>query len=148
MYDNIGRKLKGLAKALFAIEAIIFGICGLVLISADNDFAVLGFLVIILGFLVSWISSWFLFGFGELIESNCEIAQHMRNNDFCPQSMPQHRNVSHQSNPTQNGEIEPNDFDQTQPINQNDNQRIQELINLRSQGLITEAEFDLAIGKK
>lgn len=41
-----------------------------------------GFAVLILGPLASWVSSFFLYGFGELIETNCEIARNTRNRAF------------------------------------------------------------------
>ena len=38
MYDNIGGKIKGLAKAMFIFEAIGAVITGFVLCTADDDF--------------------------------------------------------------------------------------------------------------
>lgn len=147
MYDNIGGKLKGLAKAIFAVEAIISGIGGLVIIANSGNLAVLGFLLMIVGFLVSWISSWFLYGFGELIESNREIAQNTRTNPFRSQFVP-HKADSCQQNFAPHTDVTPQESGNAQPVHSDDDKRIQELINLRSQGLITEAEFEHAIGKR
>ena len=41
----------------------------------------LGFLSLIGGTLFSWISSWFLYGFGELIETNAQIAKNTAMNN-------------------------------------------------------------------
>ena len=67
MYDNIGQKIKGLAKAIFIIEAILFIFIGIALMIAPGGFLV-GLLVVVGGFLCSWISSWLLYGFGEIID--------------------------------------------------------------------------------
>ena len=69
MYDNIGGKIKGLAKTIFAIEAIFCVIAGIALMTSGGGSGFLiGLLVIIGGFLFSWISSWLLYGFGEIID--------------------------------------------------------------------------------
>lgn len=77
MYDEIGKKIKMLAKVSFYIMAGIIGILGIVLaVSLFNDelmlavLALLGTAVII--FLV-WISTFILYGFGELIDRACNI---------------------------------------------------------------------------
>ena len=38
MYDNIGGKIKGLAKAMFIVEAIVAVIAGIALFATDDDF--------------------------------------------------------------------------------------------------------------
>lgn len=74
MYDNIGGKIKGLAIAGFIIETILTVLLGIVLMVFDKDIILLGLLVIVVGPMVSWISSWLLYGFGELIENSSIIA--------------------------------------------------------------------------
>lgn len=74
MYDNIGSKIKGLAKATFIVEAIGAIITGLVLLSIDDGNALTAVLLCIGGPVVAWVSSWLLYGFGELIDKACEIA--------------------------------------------------------------------------
>ena len=76
MYDNIGKKIKGLAMTIFIIEAIAAVIAGIFYIAA-NEYMLLGLLTMAGGFLVAWISSWFLYGFGELIDKVCDIARNM-----------------------------------------------------------------------
>ena len=67
MYDNIGGKIKGLAKVIFIIEAIGTIIAGIVLL-ITGDLALFGLLILICGPLVAWVSSWILYAFGELVE--------------------------------------------------------------------------------
>ncbi len=68
MYDNIGRKIKGLAKGLFVIEAIGTIVAGIAILTIDDDFILHGLLMLIWGPLVAWVSSWVLYAFGELVE--------------------------------------------------------------------------------
>ena len=72
MYDNIGEKIKGLAKVMFIVEAIAAVIGGIVLLG--YEFLAIGWLTLFLGPVVAWISSWLLYGFGELIDNVCTIA--------------------------------------------------------------------------
>lgn len=117
MYDNIGDKIKGLAKALCIIETITAAIAGIVfLVDGSEDKALLGFLLTFGGFVISWLSSWPLYGFGELINKACDIA----------------RNTY-----TDGGNSEA----QTKV----DFERVKEIEKLRSQGLITEEEYQQAI---
>ena len=85
MFDNIGGKIKGLAKFNFGLGmsgSIIFGVMCLSAIMRDSANAVMAFIVGLLicfgGTLVSWISSFTLYGFGELIEKTCLIEKHLR----------------------------------------------------------------------
>lgn len=68
MYKNIGKKMKGLAKGIFIIESILAVLAGIVLILSDDDMILPGFLVMILLPIAAWISSWLLYGFGEIID--------------------------------------------------------------------------------
>ena len=78
MYDNIGGKIKGLAKAVFIVEAIAAVITGIALMAIDEDLILFGILTLILGPVIAWVSSWLLYGFGELIDRVCEIAKNTR----------------------------------------------------------------------
>ncbi len=75
MYDNIGSKIKGLAKITFYVEAIAAVIGGISLMAEDEELAAMGFLLMIVGPLVAWVSTWLIYGFGELIDKTCDIAQ-------------------------------------------------------------------------
>ena len=115
MFDNIGGKIKGLAMVLFWIEAIAAVIVGLVLVE-DTDS--LSLLYAIAGVLVAWISAWFLYGFGEIIDKLCDIERNTRGGE---------RKSEAQS--------------------KIDSERISKIEKLRSQGLITEEEYQQAISK-
>lgn len=118
MYDNISGKIKGLAKASFIVGAIAAVITGIVIMASDEDMIPVGLLVMVVGPLVAWVSSWLIYGFGELIDKVCAIAR----NTYC-------------------GERK----SETQP--KTDYERISRIENLRSQGLITEEEYQQAISK-
>ena len=69
-YDNIGGKIKGLAKAAFIVEAIAAVLSGLVMFAEDDDMFLIALLVAIVGPIVAWVGSWLLYGFGQLIENS------------------------------------------------------------------------------
>lgn len=82
MYDNIGGKIKGLAKATFIVEAIAAVISGIAVMAIDEEMILIGLLVMVIATIVAWVSSWFLFGFGQLIENSDIIAkQYKRKNE-------------------------------------------------------------------
>ena len=71
MFDDIGGNIKVLAKIQFCIGAVMFCIAGISTIYIGNIMA--GVLMIVLGILGSWIATFFVFGFGELIESTASL---------------------------------------------------------------------------
>lgn len=119
MYDNIGEKIKGLAKAIFIVESIAAVIAGIALMASDEDLIPIGLLVLVLGPVVAWVSSWLLYGFGELIDKTCDIERNTRGGE---------RKSEAQSKV--------------------DSERIRKIERLRSQGLITEEEYQQAISKE
>ena len=81
MYRNIGKKIKGMAVAIFILETVALVIAGLCMILASNwemPLIIAGALVIVIGPIVSWICTWLLYGFGELIDKTCDIARNTR----------------------------------------------------------------------
>ena len=70
MFDNIGRKIKGLAK-IFAwtgiIGSAVVGVCS----AAATGIA--GLLVAVIGALLSWAGSFVLYGFGQLVENSDQL---------------------------------------------------------------------------
>lgn len=118
MYDNIGGKIKGLAKVGFIVEAIAAVITGIALMASDEDLIPIGLLVMLLGPIVAWVSSWLLYGFGELVDKTCDIARN-----------------------THGGERK------SEAQSKVDYERISKIEKLRSQGLITEEEYQQAISK-
>ena len=81
MFKNIGGKIKGLAEAICYVGIAISVIAGIVMIgfgssSYNGDTMIgVGFAVMLVGSLVSWIGSLFAYGFGELIENTTVIAE-------------------------------------------------------------------------
>ena len=69
-YENIGGKIKGLARAAFIVEAIAAVISGLVMMVEDDDMIPFALLVMVVGPIVAWVGSWLLYGFGQLIENS------------------------------------------------------------------------------
>ena len=78
MYDNIGKKIKGLAKAIFIAQGSSMAITGIVLMCIDEDLILYGILTLILGPILAWIFSWLLYGFGELIDKVSDIERNTR----------------------------------------------------------------------
>ena len=76
MFDNISEKIKNLATVLTVLGFIASFIACIALISMEQVGA--GLLTGGLGCLFSWISSFILYGFGELIEKATEIAQNTK----------------------------------------------------------------------
>ena len=49
------------------------------MIMTDEELIIYGLLTILLGPIVAWVSSWTLYGFGELVDKTCEIAENTKN---------------------------------------------------------------------
>lgn len=73
MYNNIGGKIKSGAMVIAYIEGIISLICGCGFIIMDEDNVFMGVMIIVIGMVVAYLSSWLLYGYGELIESAADI---------------------------------------------------------------------------
>ena len=83
MFDHIGGKIKTVAKAVCWIGislSILLGLILLIALSTINP--ALGFAVaipvMILGAFLSWIGSFTLYGYGELIELTAKIEQNTK----------------------------------------------------------------------
>ena len=117
-YNNIGNKIKSLAKGIFAAEAA-GSIVTVIFLYVDWEYWEWWyFLILIGGPLAGWISSLLLYGFGEIIDKLCVIAENTRNLT------------------TSAGKQK-----------KTDSERIERLKNLRAQGLITEEEYQQAISE-
>ena len=68
MYDNIGEKIKSLAKGTFITEAIIAIITAFSLFASNDDLIIYALFLLVLGPIGAWISSWILYAFGEIVE--------------------------------------------------------------------------------
>ena len=74
MYNDIGKKIKTFAKVQFVIEAIAAIIVAIILwVDGPRASEVIGWIVFFVGPVFAWISSWVLYGFGELIDKTCDI---------------------------------------------------------------------------
>lgn len=78
MFDNIGGKIKKLAEIICGLGIVASIISGIVVMAIDEDMILIGLLIIALGCLLSWIGSFFTYGFGEIIEKLCEIENNTR----------------------------------------------------------------------
>ena len=82
MFKNIGGKIKGLA-AFFAWVGIIgsiLGGIGLMIAIGDEIAIIAGIGIAVAGSLVSWIGSFLLYGFGQLIYNSDIIAKNTQSN--------------------------------------------------------------------
>ncbi len=88
MFNNIGSKIKSFAKFIFWIGvifsvaiAIIFVYFGLKESSYSTSqgigYIIGGILIIPFGIVISWLETFLLYGFGELIDSNKKILEHL-----------------------------------------------------------------------
>ena len=78
MFANIGSKIKGVAMAACWIGIIISVFAGIILLAQGDEGILYGLLTAGAGALVSWLSSLFLYGFGELIVKVTEIAENTK----------------------------------------------------------------------
>ncbi len=93
MFSNIGKKIKVLAKVFCWIGIIFSFVTGILMGSGTSYLATLsntisgdaaafatssigvfgGIIFIVVGSLISWISSFVLYGFGELVDNSSEL---------------------------------------------------------------------------
>ena len=86
MYKNIGKKIRGLAAVIGWIGMILCvlgGVIGCIACIAVDEDMILGCIGCLLGGFISaffwWISTWLMYGFGELIVKTSEVADNTRN---------------------------------------------------------------------
>ena len=88
MFNNIGGKIKVLAKVLCWVGIAFSVIMGIVILAGGETVRVTingeyssvsnvpaGILTIVLGSLFSWIGSFFAYGFGQLVENSDKLAE-------------------------------------------------------------------------
>lgn len=80
MYGNIAAKIKFLAQAVAWIGIIGSIIGGVSVISIDEDLILTGFLIAVIGALISWVSSFVLYGYGQLIDNTDKLVELTRKN--------------------------------------------------------------------
>lgn len=79
MFDNIGGKIKKLARIVCIIGIIASFIAGILLMNIRYTFEV-GLAILLVGPLLSWIGSYFTYGFGQLIENTDKLVGNFNNN--------------------------------------------------------------------
>ena len=78
MFNEIGKKIKGVTEAFCILEIIanVLGGGSLLLFGLDDEneiFIALGAIMLIFGTLFIWISHLVIYGFGELVDKVCDI---------------------------------------------------------------------------
>ena len=68
MFKNIGDKIKTLAEVICILGIISSFVIGCILMAINLAFFLKGILTIVLGSLASWIGSFVLYGFGQLVD--------------------------------------------------------------------------------
>ena len=84
MFDNIGSKIKGFAKVIAWLGIILSFIIGLLSIATG------GILVIVIGSASSWVGSFVLYGFGQLVENSDKLVNHFIPEEKMPVYSPVH----------------------------------------------------------
>ena len=105
-FNNIGKKIKTMAKISFYLLSVLFLFYGILLIiKTDND--ILGLLWLILGPSISWISSFVLYGFGQLVDHSDKLIalKEVPNNDIQNNKKAK---TTHLENTTIGSNIKPN----------------------------------------
>lgn len=77
MYEDIGKKIKGMAKVIAIVQAVLSAIGGIVMMAVVSYLIVPGLLTMLLGPVLAWLGSWVLYGFGELVDKTCDIERKM-----------------------------------------------------------------------
>ncbi len=79
MFADIGKKIKKMAICIFILEAGSSILGGLIYMFSGEDLGFLfGMLIIVVGVIVAYVSSWFLYGFGEIIDKLTDIEYNTR----------------------------------------------------------------------
>lgn len=129
MFNNIGKKIKVLALIFFILEVTAIEISSLVLMAEGYDEEiVMGIFLMFLGPVVAWVSSWFLYGYGELIAKTAETEKNTR---AIYAEIARIRTAVAPAKPATAAKA--------------DNARNSNLEKLRAEGLITEEEYKAAI---
>lgn len=88
MFNNIGGKIKGLAAFICWVGIIASILGGIVLMLAgDEMFILIGIAVAIVGSLASWIGSFVMYGYGQLIYNSDIVARNTQNGNYNPSQL-------------------------------------------------------------
>jgi len=82
LFNEVGHKIRMLAKIGFWISCIAYFVLAIILFTQAADswyneemYIILGVVSLVVGPLISWISTLILYGFGELIENTYHISR-------------------------------------------------------------------------
>lgn len=86
MFNEIGKRIKAVAKIVCALGVCVMCFIGIIMIVVGGNMRygggegleTSGIIILLAGWIVPWIGSLFLYGFGELIDKTCEIAQSVK----------------------------------------------------------------------
>lgn len=79
MFENVGRKIKGLAWTIFWLATIICCVIGIIKLCANRNSV--GWIILILGPVACWLAVLLLYGFGQLIEDTHAIREKLYEGD-------------------------------------------------------------------
>ena len=89
VFEDIGAKIKAVTKVFCWVSIIVSVIAAFVMFYMAGEsyytaglYTGIGFALLIVFPLGSWLTSLFVYGFGELIEKTTEIAENTRNSDM------------------------------------------------------------------
>ena len=91
MFENIGKKIKGLAKLVTAVGFIGSVIAFFILL--NYDMTGLAFVVLIVGVLVSWIGSFSLYAYGEIADNTKGILEYMKINKISASQLSEENSI-------------------------------------------------------
>ena len=77
MFENIGSKIKSIAKVWCIIGIIASFVSSVVMCTLGNELILVGLATFLVGALLSWVSSAFLYGFGQLIDNSDKLVKKM-----------------------------------------------------------------------
>lgn len=136
LYSNIGSKIKNWAKWVFIVEAIasVIGAICMMASAEDSWMLVVGMIVLVVGPLIAWVSSWLLYGFGEIIVKLTAIERNTRSTNADKEESSVHTN--------EENEQQVHILTDEEKVR---NQKIARIAELRKKGLITEEMYQNAI---
>ncbi len=89
MFNHIGENIKGFARLCTALGIVVSIIVAIIMCTNGGNI-VLGLLCLLIGALISWMSSWALYGFGEIVEAAMRINRKLKESDA---QMNNHSNI-------------------------------------------------------
>ena len=136
LYSNIGSKIKNWAKWVFIVEAIssVIGAICMMASAEDSWMLVVGMIVLVVGPLIAWVSSWLLYGFGEIIVKLTAIERNTRSTNADKEESSVHTN--------EENEQQVHILTDEEKVRK---QKIARIAELRKKGLITEEMYQNAI---